>query len=287
MTKREISIIRTLAYADIFDYPLKENEVWRYLIGKPSQLTPFRQTLGELVKSKRIQLESGYYVLAKRLGLVSQRQIRESVAPKKYIIAKRVSHLLEFIPTVYLVGISGALAMQNAPKDDDIDFFIICAPGTIWITRVLVTVFLDVLNLRRKPGQKKFKNKICLNMFMDGQKMRFPKSEQDIYTAHEIVQLKPLVDKQETYKRFLWQNRWLQEFLPQAVIIQKPQAILYSKNFWLISVIESLCGYLQLLYMRKRQTTEKITTHVLRFHPQDMRAVIQAKYKARVKQIKV
>ena len=68
-------------------------------------------------------------------------------------------------------------------------------------------------------------------MFMDGQKMRFPKSEQDIYTAHEIVQLKPLVDKQETYKRFLWQNRWLQEFLPQAVIIQKPQAILYSKNF--------------------------------------------------------
>ena len=50
-----------------------------------------------------------------------------------------------------------------------------------------------------------------------GQHYRFdfiPEKEQDLFSAHEVCQMKLVWEKERTYQKFLKANQWSQEFLP-------------------------------------------------------------------------
>lgn len=173
--------------------------------------------------------------------------------------------------------------MRNAPVEDDIDFFVICAPGTLWTTRLMATTLLDVGGLRRKPGQTSVRDKICLNMFIDASKLTLPTKEQDIYAAHEIAQLKPLISKHQSYEAFVYANRWVKRFLPHALVYKKPLSFKKKQ----MTLIESVSKHSQLFYMRKRKTTEQINRFMLRFHPQDARLGALLAFKQRLHAMRV
>ena len=283
MLKLRQAILATLVYADIFHYPLTEDEIWRYLIGAKSTLANFRKNLNLLIKQKKLTNTSGFYTLFNQKKFILMRIKRKPIAVTKLKIAQTYARWLGKIPTVRLIGISGALAMENVPKEDDIDFFIITAPHCIWITRLVITVISDVFNIRRRPGDSQFADKLCLNMFIDGKYLEFPDSEKDVYTAHEIVQLKIIINKHQTYERFLLANRWLEKFLPQAVVFSKDVEQL--KSVWNIFVIpiELLVKQLQLIYMKRKRTTETIRPAMLKFHPQDVRSRVMKEFEKRIK----
>ncbi len=205
------AIIKTLLYADIFDYPLKPEEVWQWLIWEkkelPSKLN-FEKALSDFKKIK------GLYSLNDKRELVILRKQREKYSAKKFIKARKISRIAGIIPLVKFVGITGALAMENAKEDDDIDFLIITASGWLWTTRFLITILLNLLGVRRKPQDKVFKDKICLNLFLEEDHLGFKK--QNLFLAHEISQVRPLVDKNKTYQRFLAANKWVKNYLPNA-----------------------------------------------------------------------
>lgn len=281
----EKSILKTLIYADIFEYPLREYELWKYYSGKRVAYEAFRLVLERLVTEKRIRSKENFYTLPRRQKMVTQRLKRQRIAREKFVISQKIAHLLSYVPTVWFVGLSGALAMQNAPLDDDIDLFIITAPNTLWLTRLCTTILLDVLKLRRKPGETRFKNKICLNMFMDFRSLRLPKKEHDLYSAHEIAQLKLLINKNHAYERFLIANAWIKELLPHAVKTTMKPVSLKIKNGGEQIFFERMSEKLQLWYMRKRKTTEVVERGVLRFHPQDARGWVMEKFNQKVRQL--
>lgn len=284
MTTLERAILKTLAYADIFDYPLKEQEIWRYLIGS-GKFSRFRASLATLIQRKIIFSKAGYFGFKKREGLVSKRLKYARIAEEKLPVAQKAARLLGLIPTVRLVGVSGALAMRNAPPDDDIDLFIITAPETLWTTRFIVTLLLDILNLRRRPGEKRFRNKICLNMYLDAGLMRLPGKEQDLYSAHEVAQLNILVNKFYTYEHFLQSNMWAKKFLPHAFVAV---AFHFKTNYawWgkVLGGVESILKTAQLGFMQKKRTHELISENLLRFHPTDARERVLGEYGKRLTQ---
>lgn len=284
MAQLQKNILSTLCYADVFSYPLKEQELWQYLIGRETKLSRFRAALAELLQKKQVVTRHGLYVLKNRTENIPLRFTRGKIARFKMERARRVASLLNFIPTVWLVGVSGALAMHNAPREDDIDLFIITAPGTLWTTRLFATLLLDVFKLRRKPHDTKFRNKICLNMFLDALLLKLPKKEQDLYGAHEVAQMKPLVNKYHTSERFLQSNFWVKKFLPHAFATAKGS---YKTNSaWRgrgLSSLESLFKIVQLRYMRQKRTNEMIVDKLLRFHPKDARERVMREYKKRLK----
>ena len=94
-----------------------------------------------------------------------------------------------------LVGVTGGLAMENAKIDDDIDLYCVTDNGTLWITRLLVTIFVSLMGVRRTPRAKNMKDTFCLNMFTTTDSMRIPKDERDLFSAHEVVQMVPLWEK--------------------------------------------------------------------------------------------
>ena len=292
MDKLETAILKTLAYADIFDFPLKADEIWRFLIKETNnkqQIT--NNKIQKLIRERKIKKRNGFYFLMGREKVVKIRKKREKENRKKLQIVKKISRFLKIIPFFKMAAITGALAMENSKKEDDIDVLIVSKKARLWTTRFLVTILVEILAKRRRPGDKNITNKICLNMFLDEDHLTVPKDERDLFSAHEVIQLKPLWDRNETYQKFLVANQWVERFLPNAIKNKKQR----TKNkeqkklfFYLLSVIcyllsvENILKHFQLWYMRKRRTTEVISAGIIRFHPQDARSWVLKEYQKRV-----
>ncbi|MDP2632671.1 MAG: hypothetical protein Q8P25_03030 [Candidatus Curtissbacteria bacterium] len=316
MTLRQ-AILATLAYHDIFNYPLTAIEIHKYFKKKAS----LKAVENEL---KNFKSNSGFYTLPHREKIVKIRKTRIKFSEKKLKRAYFYTRLLKLIPTIRLVGISGALAMQNSHKNDDIDLVIICQKGTLWTTRFFANIILSPF--RRYPTSKHVADRACLNIFLDEYDLKI--SSRNLYTAHEICQLKPIYDKQETYSRFtpvnasknikrslsvyskfIVSNKWVKKFLPnwqplssiiptpypvipaftltkegKAGIQRKKKALVVSR---LALCVETLLKKFQLLYMRSKVSSERIGKHQLFFHPQDTEELILSKYRKKLKSLKI
>ena len=211
MKNFERSVLKTLAYADIFNYPLKKDEVWRFLISQTSQSEP--KVLRVLSVCPKISQKGDFYFLKGREKNVSLRKKREKWSQKKIEIAHRVARWFKVIPWIKMVGISGALAMNNAHKNDDIDFLIITQKNRLWLTRLLVVLATEALGKRRRPNDKQFKDKVCLNMFLAEDKLTIPQKERDLFSAHEVIQLKPIWEKDDSYQKLIKRNQWVKKYL--------------------------------------------------------------------------
>ncbi|KPJ70358.1 hypothetical protein AMJ51_02135 [Microgenomates bacterium DG_75] len=210
------AILRTLAYADIFDYPLTSSEVWRFLIGqKKVGIDTLQKVLKQIqADEKQIEADIDFYFLAKRRKIIALRKKRQIWSRKKMKIARRAAGWLKLLPSIKMVAVTGALAMENSDKDDDIDLLIITAENRLWLTRLLTVLLIEMVAQRRRPGDKQVKDKICLNMFLDESHLRVPKKEQDLFAAHEVCQLKPIWERIGTYQKFIQKNQWVKQFLP-------------------------------------------------------------------------
>jgi len=201
-------ILKTLVYADIFDYPLTFNQLKKFLI--TSQKKDFK--IGD-VKLKEIAEKGNYFFLRGREKIVKERKRKEKYADRKLKIAQQVVRVLRLIPFIKMVAVTGNLAMRNANQEDDIDFLIITQRKRLWLSRFFAVVLLELLGKRRRPEEKEVKDKICLNMFLDEDHLEMSEKQQNLFSAHEILQLKSLYEKDKFYDKFLDQNRWVKKFL--------------------------------------------------------------------------
>jgi D-beta-D-heptose 7-phosphate kinase/D-beta-D-heptose 1-phosphate adenosyltransferase len=163
--------------------------------------------------------------------------------------------------------------MENSDKDDDIDIFVITKKDFVWTTRFLMVVFLLILGVYRNKNSKTYSDKICLNMLLDEDCMSL---EKNLYIAHEIVQMAPIFERDDTYKQFLQKNRWIENFMVNALdgnknyLKKKDSAIDYALIFlFKIFAFEEISKFLQLVYMKKRITEEIVKAGILRLHPFD------------------
>lgn len=208
------AIFRTLTYADIFAYPLNDKEIWEYLItDKKVNLQSLTKELARVVDKKLILQDSGFYFLPGREMIVALRKRRKMASRNKMKIAHRVAGRLKFIPTIKMVAITGALAMDNSEKNDDIDLLIVTDKKRLWLTRLLTIFLVELVAQRRRPKDKEFKDKICLNMFLDEENLQVPPIERNLFSAHEACQLKPIWNRGDTYKRFVRANKWTTRYL--------------------------------------------------------------------------
>ncbi|TSC53190.1 MAG: hypothetical protein LiPW16_465 [Microgenomates group bacterium LiPW_16] len=210
------AVLSTLAYADVFDYPLSASEVWKFLIGHPEiKADDVQKALLRInADLKLIDADGKFFFSLGRQKIVNLRKKREQWSQKKMKIARRVAKWLKLVPTIKMVAVTGALAMGNSDKDDDIDLLIVTSKNRLWLTRLLTVILVELVTQRRRPQDTNVKDKICLNMFLDENHLRVPKKEQDLFSAHEVCQMRVLCEKDGVYKRFLEENRWVKQFLP-------------------------------------------------------------------------
>lgn len=293
MDSREKAILKTLLYADIFNFPLSEKEIFNYLI---SDHKVKLEDLREVLKASNLPINSSkkYFFLYGRDNLVQKRIRREKINIKKFRKAKKIIRIIGGIPGVRFIGVSGGLSMQNAEEDDDIDLFVITKNNFLWSTRMFLLMFLNILGVYRNRGSKDLKDKICLNMIIDEERISFKEKKQNLYLAHEIIQLLPVFERDNTYHDFVAANSWVSKFLPNAQLqknslFKKKESVyekllIYILKFFLI---EKITKFVQLIYMKNHITRETVGKKILAFHPFDYEVYILNAYREKTKKFKL
>ncbi len=280
------AILSTLSYADIFDYPLTKEEIFLYLISiqkfSKQDIYPF---LSE--KNGYFERKKEFYFLKGRGEIIEKRIRRKKESIKKLNIARKIVRKISFVPTVKFIGISGALAMQNCEKEDDIDLFVITEKNSVWATRLLLVLLLRISGIYRSRGDKNVSNKICLNFLIDSGQIDFSKKS-DIFTAHEIVQIIPVFSRNSGFRDFVKANSWTKKFLPNTSVkyIREEKDKFYNPLFkFFLLKSEKTARFIQYGYMKKHITKEKVSQNLLAFHPFDYRQYVLKEYRNKLKKL--
>lgn len=298
------SVLQTLAYFDLADFPLTQEELYRYL-WQPPELTyeEFIQQFSTLLPHfSGVATRWGYYFLAGREKIVEKR--RQSVVPTdlKLYKARRIMNYIAWIPFLQAVFISSSVAAQTAHEHSDIDFFIITKPKHIWLVRFMTNLILRLGGLRIYGRNKK--DRICLCFFVDSDHLdllSWRTHSDDIHFAYWLHQMAPLYDPENMYEKFITANTWTKEFLPYIHTqsgfpeFKKEKDVLKTISERLLhgslgSLGEKLTRKIQWLKLRsslkeKAAQGKKevvITDGVLKFHEHDTRAEYRAKWLDRV-----
>jgi hypothetical protein len=208
------AILATLIYADLFDDALTADEIHCYLIGRAVSAAAVMALLDNDAELRfDVAQTDGRFHLKGRAQLAQVRRERVAASAELWPVAKRYGARIARLPFVRLVGVTGALAMNNARPDDDIDLFILAQPGRLWLCRLLV---LAVVKLAAREGYV-----LCPNFILSTDHLRL--SERNLFTAHEVVQMIPL-DRNHWYRAFIEANDWVADFLPNAFAGQTVEA---------------------------------------------------------------
>lgn len=227
----EQSIIATLGYFNIFEYPLTLLELKTNLLQLNKNfsvsnvnLTELEQALNNELLKKFIEQKNGFYFLSGNDKHYQTRQQRYYIADQKIKRALKIAWLFKFIPTIQMIAVSNSLGYSNTTISSDIDLFIVTKQNRVWTTKLLTTLLIISLSLR--PTAKCSKDKICLSFFVDENNLNLEKFQlsntvtektdlpNDIYLTYWTTQLLPIFDRNNTYDQFWQDNSWVNQYLP-------------------------------------------------------------------------
>jgi hypothetical protein len=199
----ERAVLHTVAYADVFDYPLTADEIHRYMIG----VSAGRGTVRSLLQGqspRELRRVGRYFTLAGREALVETRKARAARATEFWQRGVHYGRRMSNLPFVRMVAVTGALAMDNV-ADGDIDYLVITEPGRLWLCRALIVGLVRMAALRG--------TELCPNYFLSERALEL--TERNLFTAHEVTQMVPLAGL-ATYQQLRDLNRWTHAYLPNA-----------------------------------------------------------------------
>lgn len=202
------AILLTVLYADLFDFAMTEDELYRRLIGAASGRRRFAQALASLAGTY-LTASGGYVVWTGREALVALRRRRRQLAPARWAAARRYARWLRRVPFVRMVAVSGSLAVDNAAEQSDVDLFCVTAEGRLWVARL----FLVALSRTTRMLPRAFPLYLCPNYVLAADALGL--DDRNLFTAHEVVQAVPLWGA-PVHDAFLRANAWTRALLPQA-----------------------------------------------------------------------
>ena len=117
-------------------------------------------------------------------------------------------------------------------------------------------------------------------MFCDTLGMNDFAKRKNIYVAREIAQMIPLVDRDDTYKKFIQKNGWTRKFIAQIGLRYKPE-ILKSRNHLepFMIALEPISEYVSKKVMRMGRWDHAHEHHSLFFYPDTTERNIIKRYR--------
>jgi len=216
-------LAKTVAYSNVFSYPLTLVELRRWLLGACLDDAFFDLRTLKYAMDTTKYFYHGFispYISGDAPAFAHvfadlQRSRRASyrITQNKLKRARRAAYFFPHIPFVRFVGVVNRVSWGIARETSDIDFFIVAAAGRLWFTRFLVTGFATLFGWR--PTADDAQDAVCLSFFVSDDSLdigglRY--QDQDIHFAFWLYQLMPLYDVGGVYEQIMERNRWLLSF---------------------------------------------------------------------------
>ncbi|MGB2731376.1 MAG: hypothetical protein WBC38_00185 [Microgenomates group bacterium] len=273
----KIELQKVLKYFNCFEYSPSCEEIYTFYPRKVSQKRlkeyidkTYRHTLGEYGIDSKVKRQK---------SKVSLNKLRK---------VKNYLDIIASFPQIRLIGLSGSVAMLNAKENDDVDLFMVSAKNRLWTTRFIVNIAALLYGLKRGRYEKQAKDKICLNLFFSEDHLRIEKKLRTEYMAHEVLQMRPILDVNQTYRKFLRENDWILSFFPNvrlsrylpsnsSTIRYVSKNRVHSSSVLFGNILEMILRKAQLLYMAHPKGEERIEIGQLWFHPRDYSRIVKSK----------
>ncbi len=245
MNDLERSILKTVAFFDVFKYPLTSTEIWKYLLlhRKKVNLLEIRKELNNSsILKNELSLKEGFYCLKGNEHIYLIRKQNNNLAERKFYKAIRLIKLYRFIPFVKMVAVCNSLAHSNARETSDIDFFVITKKNNIWLARFFSILFVYILGQR--PSDKDRSDTFCLSFFIDEESLNIQKimlSDKDIYSPFWIQTLLPIYNQDNLYERFLKSNQWYLDYMSNAYANDFTKEV---KDNFFTKILSKIFGFL-------------------------------------------
>ena len=211
------AVFHTLAYADVFDYPMSAFEVYRYLT---STTATFEEVIRALSDNSLFSQSGEFFTLRGREEIIETRKRRAQVAVRLWGKAARYGRMIAHLPFVRMVAITGSLAMNNTDEGKDVDFMIVTTPNHLWTCRALSLLIARAAKLEGIS--------LCPNYLVTTNALEL--KERSLYVAHELAQMVPL-SGMEIYDEICGRNNWIYDYLPNASRAPElPQSVQRAKG---------------------------------------------------------
>ncbi len=299
------AIVRTVAYFDMFDFPLTGYEVWQWL-DVTSQLD---EVIAELTSGiEQLGKANGFYFLRGREEIIGERLRRYNSTQRKFKRALMIARIFKIIPWIKMIAVGNVIGEHNLRSEGDIDLFVITAAKRIWLSRFFCNAITKILGLR--PSPNKIRNKICLSFFISDDNLDLnylrlssggEQKKDDMYFTYWLVGLMPIYNPDQTYQKFISANPWLVEQLPNWQVTgpsgrrnsgSSPSAFYQEIIDLLIGGLEPQAKSLQLKLLPanlKRimnlDSRVVINDRILKFHANDRREEYREIYKDKIEKI--
>jgi len=244
-------IEKTIKYAQKYKAELNLEQLWFRLLSDKTYSK-------EEIKNKTFNLK-----------LQTSKNVENN---KKIKLAKELvlKHLSKF-NNILMVGLTGSVAAENAKKSEDIDLFIICKGNTLWLTRLLLRIYIRINKIpHRKWGQKEKPNDFCFNLWMDEDNLIVPKLKQNQKNAVDLIMMKKILNKNNVYEKFILENGWAEKYVANGYSQIKTSNFKHQNSKTKTGIIMVCLNYLaflgQLLYIRLKGPVKFINLNQAFFH---------------------
>ena len=288
-TNLDRAIVSTIAFFDIFSYPLSAFEVFKYL-QKNCSYFQVVLALESLETRNVISSKHSFYCLEGKENNFSIRQKRYNYTKKKIKIARKWSKIFKIFTGLKLLALSNSIGSYNLREGGDIDLFVITKKNKIWTSRFILAFIGKLFNLRPSPENEK--DKLCLSFFVSEVNLNLQNytKENDFYFLYWLVNLSAVYDKDNYLNKLLAENVWVKNYLPNYFKIVNVDNNIKdyknSSNGFIENYLKKIQWHLFPQEIKDKVNKGKeviINDEVLKLHVLDRREYFYQKYLERMK----
>ncbi len=242
------AVLRTVAYFDVFHYPLTIEQIFQFLPLEGVSRDELIAAVARLVEEHCLIQHGQFYCLPlSKAESIQDRLANEICARKMMRQARIASFLIKQFPFIRAIFITGSLSKNVATSSSDIDFMIVTKRERLWISKTLLTLFRKIFLL----GSSKY---FCTNFYVSEDGLLL--AERSYFSAIELVTTKPIWNE-DLYRKFRLTNEWTKEYLPKFSSIESTTPLLSSRRSMVQQAIEMVMSIFPL---------QKIDKGLMKYH---------------------
>ncbi len=290
-TPIEVSVLRAVTYASLFQFPLTPSETRRTLVGcalsEAGLMSLYRSSV---FLQERVDYRFGFFMPAGHTSWLDERAVRQARSMWLIDSHRRFLNGLCALPFVRLVAVSGSLAHLNATTDADLDLFIITAGARVWSVTTAIVVLAKLMGCRRS---------VCANFVVSDQDLAITPADE--FSANQLIHLRPVAGD-EAYQQLLDANPFVGDTYPNFDTREtrawpfrpSPRAAVIKRALEMVlaipsGAIEAVCRAAYGWHLRRKMRTwaspeqVRLTKTQLKLHGNSHRQVIGERFAVAVR----
>lgn len=311
VTELEQSIIKTLCWFSVFEYPITSFEIHKWLLEpkRPFDLSDVCRVLetSEWLK-KYVWQKSGFFGLKLIDGKtvesddwILKRQKGYLDTVKKMRVLKHVGIYFQLFGSVRMVSAVNSIAWSQTQPKSDIDLFVVTKPNSIWFTRFWMVLPFVILNARpmgQDSNLRSGKQVFCFSFFLSEDSLSMKQmqlDDEDYYLPLWIKSMIPILDRRQMLRKIRLENSWINKYIPNAQfrsvhVLHRPKyipSLLFPTPIsnHVYRKIQERRFPVSIRTLANKDTRVIVSDSVLKFHDGDRRAFFRDEFKKRLESL--